>query len=184
MTVCDFEECQMLDVIDDLRVRVGTLEKNVGAEAERTRAAISGMNTKMDGIDKKLDRVIEGLEFGVIVPTSPNKDGNGKDHRNSLLSWDRSEDTGLHAAPTWATRARETASTLEAIDAERERLAIENAALRAAATERSRISQRRRLDTKEQGEFTIKKWQIVAGLITAILGSGVVTALVSWLATK
>ena len=178
MTACDFEGCQMLDVIDDLRVRVGTLEKNVGAEAERTRAAISGMNTKMDGIDKKLDRVIEGLEFGVIVPTSPNKaEGNGKDKQDSLLSWDRSEDTGLHAAPTWASRARETASTLEVIDAERERLAIENAALRAAATERSRISQRRRLDAKEQGDFTIKKWQIIAGLVTAILGSGVITAL-------
>ncbi len=176
MTSCTLDDCMMLNEITDLKTRVSTLEQNVA-----TRASVSALNTKIDGMDRKLDTLIDGIRIGKVVPDR--KRGKNGD-KSSLLPWDPNEDTGLHAAPTWAQRSREAAGTAEILDAERERLAIENAALKAAAQERTKISQRRRADMKEKGELTIKKWKIVAGLMTAILGSGVATALVSWLLTQ
>jgi len=195
MATCPATEsdCVMLPVIQDLSARVEGIEKAQSQEGEKTRAIVSGVSTKVDRVDAKLDRVIEGLRIGAIVPAPVERkehgNGNGKhpppsnQRRESLISWSTDEDTGLHAAPTWASRARDTVSLLEAVDGERERLAIENAALKARMSEREKQNGIAREDKQRSSDMTLKKWQIIAGLVTTILGSGLITALISYLAT-
>lgn len=185
-------DCVMLPIIQDLSTRVHGLEKSQVAEGEKTRAGLSGLSTKIDRVDKKLDRVIEGLEIGQVVPvrtsipSHPTRDehvaGNGKDR--PLLSWSADEDTGMHTAPVWAGRAKEGASILEVTDRERQRLAIENASLKASMAEREKLVCVAREDRNRSNELTLKKWQIATGLVTTVLGSGVITLIVSYLLAR
>jgi len=107
-------------------------------------------NTEMAKLNRKMDRVIEGIEIGTIHAVQPS------------LDWELDEPTGVHEAPVWSSRAKAEAQKAAALQAQL-------AAAKARLEERDRQSERVRADKKSAGEHSLKRWQIVVG---AVLGGG------------
>lgn len=111
------------------------------------------------------------------------------------LGWDFQENTNhgregdpALSASVWATRAKEAAKQLADLSDERERLALENAALRAEQQTKEHLAQAAKADARMESErakaaakvkfeLSIARWKLVAGLVAAVLGSGTVAVL-------
>jgi hypothetical protein len=103
---------------------------------------------RLETVEKKQDRILEGLEIGVIRPAQHS------------LGWEEDEDTGVHDAPTWATRAKGAAFELSSVRAE-------NIRLQAIQDERNRISDR----AQAKGKLSVDRWKVTATIIIAAIAS-------------
>jgi hypothetical protein len=105
--LCISHDVQIVENTGEIR----TLKRHAGAAAKREAVRHAVLLGRLDRLETKLDRLLDGVRIGAVVAREPSPD----------LDWDPGEDTlsGREpdaAASTWARRARDTAQQLGAAD--------------------------------------------------------------------
>lgn len=121
-----------------------------------------GIFAAISRLETKVDRLVDGVAIGNVRPV-----------QHSMRDWDPDEPTGVHEPGEWADRARRETERSAV-------LAAQVAALEARWTERERFSERVRSDGLAAQKHQIQRWQIVAGVLIAIMSS-VGALLVQWI---
>jgi hypothetical protein len=131
-------------------------------------------------VDNKLAELEKGDEADKELPPPSEVE--------TTLDWDKDEPTNhgnsdpAVAAKIWAERARAAAEEVaelrkaneevEVLRAAKAAAEVARAAAEAVLAERSRTSDRAREDAKVAGEFSVKRWQVITGMIVTICSAG------------
>lgn len=119
------------------------------------RAHRSRVETKVDGIDTKMNRVLEGIEIGTIRPVLPS------------IDYEEGENTKVQSREQIVVRGKVAERDAAVQFARAETLEEQVAGLRAQLKERDRQSDRARA----ADELALKKWQVTAGVILGVLAA-------------
>lgn len=150
--------CLRSDDIQALFVGQQSLDRSQTEFSMTTNAALSALRSDVRRNGLKIDKLLDGLRFGHIQPAEPVETQSLPRPPAISIEWDPDEDTGVHPLPVWSARAREAHEKASSLQSEL-------AAAKARLEERDRQSERVRLRQAATSDVTIKKWQIVAGII-------------------